>query len=92
MHGPIRGRLAELLAGEATEHIGPDEQAELERLLAQGPSTGRDEMMRVAGLVQLAHLRHDAAGHRVMPVAVRERLSRQAAAWSAARQDGEQLV
>ena len=84
-HSLIRGRLAELLAGEAAEDIGRDEQAELERLLAQHEPAGRDEMMRAAGLTQVALLKGDAAGQRAMPASVRDRLSRQADAWNAAR-------
>jgi anti-sigma-K factor RskA len=82
---PIRARLDELLADEASADLGPDEQAELGRLLTGEPRADRDEMMRVAGLAQLALLKRDAAALRAMPASARNQLSRQAMAWNAAR-------
>ena len=89
---PIRGRLAELLAGEAVLANDPAEQAELERLLGQDAPGDREQMLRVAGVTQLAFLHTDAAAHQPMPDAVRQRLSRQAAAWQAGRQSAPAVV
>ena len=58
---PIRGRLAELLAAEASGDCESAELLELQRLLSQVAVSDREQLMRVASLTQLAFLRHDRA-------------------------------
>lgn len=82
---PIRGRLAELLAGEAAGDLDREERVELERLLAQGQAAGREQLMTAGGIAQMAFLRQDRAAHSAMPEALRARLARQSEAWAAGR-------
>jgi hypothetical protein len=80
----IRGRLAELLAAEAADDLSATEREELERLLADAPPE-REQLMRAAGLAQVAFLHRDRKV-RALPPALRARLAKQGAAWQAGRQ------
>ncbi|MEZ5565899.1 MAG: hypothetical protein R3F24_10455 [Gammaproteobacteria bacterium] len=80
----ITGRLAGLMAGEASGGNDPEENAELHRILDEQPVADRDQMMRVAGLTQMAFLRQDPAAQAILPAAVRAKLVRHADAWKLA--------
>jgi hypothetical protein len=80
----IRGRLAELLAAEAADDLSAAEREELERLLADAPPE-REQLMRAAGLAQVAFLHRDRKA-RALPPALRARLAKPGAAWQAGRQ------
>ncbi len=76
-------KVAELLAGEATDDLTATERAELARAL---PAIGdRDALMRVAALAQLAFLGAERAGPRPLRSTVESDLERAAARWLAAR-------
>lgn len=77
----IDRRLSELLADEAAGNGGAG-RSELDQLLRYAPGRERDELMTVAGLVQLACLRADQRNHAPMPRSLRQRLEEQARSWS----------
>jgi hypothetical protein len=70
-------RLTELLADEASVGLSREEQVELDRLLAEGAGLGRDEFMKVAGLVQIGLLEQDRFGQQRMPEQLRRKLVEQ---------------
>lgn len=80
-HAP---RLAELLAAEAANDLDEAERAELAQRLPDR-HRARDEMMRVAALVQLACLKREHGPGRALPAGLRERLAGQGADWLARR-------
>lgn len=84
--GKIRGRLAELLAGEAVGDLDAAERAELERLAATLANDEREELLQTAALAQVALCRRDRAA-RSLPPALKLRLERQAAAWTAGHKE-----
>ncbi|TFG87718.1 MAG: anti-sigma factor [Chromatiales bacterium] len=83
---PMQGRLAELVAGEATGTNDVSENAELDCLLSESVAVDREQMMAAASVVQLALLRQDRAARVALPESVRAKLVRQADAWNAGRQ------
>ncbi len=84
--------VAELLAGEAAGDICYEEYTELQRLLGDAQVTDRDQMMRVAGLVQLVLLRRDRPAQVALPDPLREKLVRQAHAWQSGRRTSSKAV
>lgn len=70
-------RIVDLLTLQATEGLGPDDSAELERLLATHRGADREVLERVAAAVTLAGTLDDEP----LPVALRGRLVAQGEAW-----------
>jgi hypothetical protein len=70
-------RLTELLADEAVDGLARPEREEVEALSSQIEELGRDEFMKIAGLMQIGMLDQDRSGQQRMPDALRERLLRQ---------------
>lgn len=71
-------RLSELLADEATADLDAGNSAEFRQLLDRHPGVGRNELMEVAALVQVAFLRQRKGGPvDRMPPGLRERLASQ---------------
>ncbi len=83
---PSRGRLAELLAGEAMGDLDRAERAELDELLRAAPAANRDEFRQIAALTRRALSGRTVAG---LPARVRDGLRQQARSWSARRQAGD---
>lgn len=81
-------RLAELLAGEAAGELTAAERQELDALLAAEAGLPRDELMSVAGLLQVSFLHRDRAALEPMPAALRQKVEQQAMALFASRQAG----
>ena len=71
-------RLSELLADEATADLEAGNSAEFRQLLDRHPGVGRNELMEVAALAQVAFLRRRKGGPvDRMPPGLRERLASQ---------------
>jgi anti-sigma-K factor RskA len=79
MNGSASQRLLELLAGEAAGDLGADEQAEL-RMVRGGAE--RNDLMRVAALVQLACLARDRKPARHIPADLEAQLAARAMNWA----------
>lgn len=78
---PIDDRLLELLADEAVGELSVEDGVELERRLAASPGVDREQLVRIAALLDLSGLPRI----EVPPADLRAKLSASAAAWSAQR-------
>ena len=70
-------RLTELLADEAIVGLEQHERSELEEMFSDGIGLGRDDFMKVAGLVQIGLLEQDRFGQQRMPESLRRKLVEQ---------------
>lgn len=70
-------RLTELLADEAILGLEHHEQSELDGMFSDGIGLGRDDFMKVAGLVQVGLLEQDRFGQQRMPESLRRKLVEQ---------------
>lgn len=80
MNSPINPmeRLQELLADEAASGLDEAANQEVEQLMSSGAGLGREDFMKVAGLMQVGFLKGDARAAQRMPDELRDKLAQQA--------------